>query len=267
MMRIMLNGSAIETDLMSILELKAHFFKESDLMMLNGHSITEDVRVSEGDSIHFFKRGQIPNAIEMESLLCARHSPGIHRMLKESIVGIAGLGGLGSNIALNLARLGVGRLVVADFDKVDPTNLNRQSYFVRNIGMRKTDAIAELIEEANPFVAVETHFVKVDSKNVSIFKDCDVICEAFDVPKEKAMLLESVRLQFPEIPLVMGSGMAGYEGSNVIRTERIMKNIYVCGDQSNAASMGVGLMSPRVAICAGHMSNMVLRLLLTEVEE
>ncbi|MDR0524069.1 MAG: sulfur carrier protein ThiS adenylyltransferase ThiF [Candidatus Methanoplasma sp.] len=262
-MRVTLNGAPVETSAGTLFELRDELMPGRDVAVLNGFQAAADRPLSEGDCVHLGKKGELPSREELESLMSARHSPRVHGAVKGSVVGIAGLGGLGSNIAAALARLGVGRLVVADFDVVEPTNLNRQNYFVSHLGMAKTDATVEILRGVNPFVEVEAHAVRVSPGNAAeIFGGCDVVCEAFDSATEKAMLANALMEGLPGVPLVCGSGLAGYGDSNEIRTERRMGGLYLCGDGESAAGEGSGLMSPRVCICAGHMANAVLRILM-----
>lgn len=194
-----------------------------------------------------------------------RHSPEKQRLLSEGHVAIAGLGGLGSNVACALARIGVGHLHLIDFDVVDITNLNRQQYFIGQIGMYKTDALRSLLEQINPYLDIRTDCVRVTEDNLrELFADAPIVCEAFDDPVAKAMLVNGILEHFPEKKLVSASGMAGYGSSNTIRTRRITKNFYLCGDRITEPSPGNGLMAPRVAICAAHEANMITRLILGE---
>ena len=158
---------------------------------------------------------------EVYQALNERHSPETQALLNQGNVAIAGLGGLGSNIAYSLARIGVGHLHLIDFDKVDVTNLNRQQYFMEHIGMYKTDALKSLLLKINPYLDIRTDCVKVTEENlVDLFKDNDIICEAFDVPEAKALLVNGILEHFPEKYLVSGSGMAGHESSNLIHTRK-----------------------------------------------
>ena len=200
---------------------------------------------------------------EIQKALCERHSPEIQAKLNEAKVAIAGLGGLGSNVAYSLARIGVGHLHLIDFDKVDITNLNRQQYFMRHIGMYKTDALKELLMEINPYLDIRVDCVKVTDENMEkLFAEEDIICEAFDVPECKAMLVNGILEHFPGKKLVAASGMAGFADSNMIRTRKVMKNFYLCGDEKTEPGYARGLMAPRVAICAGHEANQIVQLIL-----
>ena len=182
-------------------------------------------------------------------------------------IGIAGLGGLGSNIAVMLSRAGVGRLVVADFDVVEQSNLNRQNYFVQHLGMSKTEATKWMLERTNPDCEVEAHTVRVTAENAAdIFKGCDIVCEAFDDPEQKAMFVNAILTQLPGVKFVAASGMAGIASANNVRTKRITQNFYLCGDGESEAGPSTPVHAPRVMLCAAHQANMVLRLLRGEAE-
>jgi sulfur carrier protein ThiS adenylyltransferase len=204
---------------------------------------------------------------EMEALLVSRNTPDVYEKVKKAKVGIAGLGGLGSHVAIALARTGVGNLHLVDFDVVEPSNLNRQEYRMQHIGMNKTEALARQLKEINPYVNITIDTIKVTNENAAkIFQKEEIVCEAFDLPEQKAMLINSLLQKRNDIRIVSGSGMAGYASSNMISTKRVMKRLYLCGDQVNGLRPGWGLMAPRVSICAGHEANMVLRLILGEEE-
>lgn len=202
-----------------------------------------------------------------EQALIERHGAWRQEKISAAAVGVAGLGGLGSNIAVFLARLGVGRLVLADFDRVDVTNLNRQQYRAADLGQPKPKALAEQLRQINPFSAYEAHFVRLTPQNIpTVFQGCAVICEAFDRPDQKAMLTETVLAELPDVTLVAGSGMAGVGSANQIQTARPMSRLYVCGDNSTSVDASLGLTAPRVAVCAAHQATMVMRLLIGESE-
>ena len=137
-----------------------------------------------------YEKGKTRTPNELECLMMARHTPGVHQKIKKSVVGIAGLGGLGSVVAIALARVGVGRLILVDFDVVEPSNLNRQQYFSHQIGMPKVEALRENLSKINPCVNIRIHHEKLDRDNVErIFKEADVVVEAFDRADQKAMLI------------------------------------------------------------------------------
>lgn len=243
--------------------LRAKVSPEADVVVLNGAPAKADTELSDGDQVAFICRGKIPEKSELEALMVARHTPGVHAKIKNSTVGIAGLGGLGSAIAVALARVGVGKLILVDFDVVEPSNLNRQQYFVDQIGMYKTDALRANLERINPYVELETHTLRLDEGNVpEVFGDVDILVEAFDGPDCKAMIMETFVTACAGKPIVMATGLAGYEPSNTILTRKMSETLVVVGDLETAAKPGTGLMAPRVGVAAHHQANAVLRLLL-----
>lgn len=279
MIEIVLNGAKFKVPVKSLGELKelALGDKESeiykflekfkatkpDIFIVDGFAIKEDSELKDGSNVVFIRRGVMPEREVLRSMIASRNSPELNLALSKAVIGVAGLGGLGSNIALSLARVGVKKLVLADFDVVEPSNLNRQQYFVRHIGMQKTQALKELINDVNPFVEVETHDIFLDEKNVaSVFGECEILCEAFDNVVGKAMILNEAGASLKEKKIIGASGMAGYFSSNLIKTIKFAKNVYLCGDLTNEAKIGQGLMAPRVAICANHEANLAIRLLM-----
>lgn len=246
----------------------ASLFKvDSDLLIVNGFPASADYYPIDGDSIYLIKKGEIPSEDELEHLMAARHTPGVHAKLKKATVGVAGAGGLGSSVAVALARVGVGKLVVADFDVVEPSNLNRQQYFIDQIGMAKVEALAINIARINPYTSICHHEVMLTPNNIpQIFNGCSILVEAFDNPDMKAMLVETALSQMPDTKIIAASGMAGYGSNNSITTRKVGGRLYVSGDGKSAAKPGNGLMAPRVGIVAHHQANIVLRLLLGENE-
>ncbi len=249
----------------TLLQLKKQFKPNADVIIYNGFPISSDHSLQEGDAIIFIRKGEIPSHEEFECLMMARHTPGIHQKIKTSVVGIAGVGGLGSTVAIALARIGVGTLILVDYDVVEPSNLNRQQYFIHQVGMPKVEALRENISKINPYVKVHLYREKLDRNNVErIFKKATVVVEAFDRAEEKAMLINVISEKMPEKYIVAASGVAGYGENNEIKTIRFSSKIFIVGDQKTAAQPGVGLMAPRVGIVAHHQANTVLRILLEE---
>lgn len=202
------------------------------------------------------------NNTEYFEAFSKRNPPGFSKILQTKCVGICGAGGLGSNIAMSLTRSCIGKIIVADFDKVEPSNLNRQQFMIEHIGLAKVEALKDMIVKVSPFTKVETHFLKVDEKNVlSLFSKCDVIIEAFDKADQKRMLIETVQTELSHIPVVAGSGMAGTGPADMIKTQQF-GNLYICGDGVSEATVEAGLLASRVAICANHQAHQVIRLLL-----
>jgi len=248
-----------------VFALRARFKPDGNLIIYNGFPITENRTLNENDEIVLITKGEIPSPEEFECLMTARHTPGVHQKIKCSVVGIAGLGGLGSPVAVALTRIGVGTLILADFDLVEPSNLNRQQYFSHQIGIPKTEALRENLQKINPYVKLRIHREWVDPDNVQrIFGEAQVIVEAFDRADQKAILISAISEKLPETYIVAASGVAGYGDSNEIKTVRVSRRIFVVGDQKTAAQPGTGLMAPRVGIAAHHQANLVLRILLGE---
>jgi sulfur carrier protein ThiS adenylyltransferase len=199
--------------------------------------------------------------------LIARHGLDLHKRFSSATVAVCGLGGLGSNIAIALARAGIGKLILIDFDCVDITNLHRQQYKVNQIGLHKADALAENLIEIAPYTEVKAVAEKITEENFAdLLKGADVVCEAFDNAEAKAMLVNGVLEQLPNCYLVAASGMAGMDTPNTIRTRKVMGRFYLCGDETNDVAGTIGLVAPRVMLCAAHQAHTVLRILAGEYE-
>ena len=172
-----------------------------------------------------------------ESEIYKRNDELVTKKVKNSKVVILGLGGLGSNIASMLARVGVGNLKLVDFDKVELNNLNRQFYNKTHIGLFKTDALKSELELINPYLNFEILNLKITSQNLnSVLKDDFLICEAFDNADLKALLMDYASKNLDKY-FVFGSGMGGYESSNSMKVKRFGTNCYICGDFSSKASL------------------------------
>lgn len=186
----------------------------------------------------------------------------IKSRLKQYTVGIAGAGGLGSNIAMHLTRVGIGRLIVADFDVVQESNLNRQFYFRHQLGAKKVDALKANLLAINPELNIEIHDIRLDAQSIAqLYKWVDVMVEAFDKAEMKELIAEVFQTQFPNIPLVMGNGMAGWGKSNDMKVHQY-GNLYICGDGVSEIAEELPPLSPRVGICAAMQANVVLEILL-----
>lgn len=250
----------------TLLGIKDSIKPDADVLIINGFQTGEDLKVKEGDSVALIKKGETPSLNDMESLMAARHTPGIHRVLKASSAAIAGLGGLGSNIAINLARMGVGRIKLIDFDVVEPSNLNRQQYFVQQIGKYKTDALLETLKQINPYLEYESENIFVTEEKVeNIFSDYQVILEAFDKAEYKAMLIGKCMRIFPGKCIIGASGIAGIYDAKSLKVTEIGRNTYIVGDMESEAKAGRGLMATRVAVAAGIQSNLAVRYLTGEL--
>ena len=186
--------------------------------------------------------------------------------LKNAVVGIAGLGGLGSNVAVALTRLKVGKLVLADFDVVEESNLNRQNYFADQIGRHKVDASLENLRRINPDADLDGHKVRLTPDKITeVFKDCHVVAECFDRADQKQMIVETVLTKMKNVVIVSVSGLAGYGRSNEIVTRRISPRLTLVGDTVSGIGPGVPLTAPRVGIAAYHQANAVTEILLNEL--
>lgn len=189
----------------------------------------------------------------------------IYEKMKPAHVGIAGLGGLGSNIAVALARSGIGHLTLVDFDTVELSNINRQAYTLDQIGKPKTEALSEIIRSINPFCEITTHNLRVDENNcAALFADCKIVCEAFDGAESKSMLVNTLLAASKTTKIISGNGMAGFGRANEIQTRQLSRRLYICGDFSTDVADGEGLTAARVIICAGHQASKVCELILSD---
>ena len=188
---------------------------------------------------------KIPSREEFRCALVEKQGEEIVQKLEQATVAICGVGGLGSNVAINLARAGVKKLILVDFDCVDVTNLQRQQYKASQVGEPKAQALVENLEEnIDKFVA-----------------NADVVCEAFDNPEAKSMLVNAVLEKYPQKYLVAASGMAGTDDANSIKTRKISKRFYLCGDGKSDVAQGLALLAPRVQICAAHEALTIIRII------
>ena len=184
--------------------------------------------------------------------------------LENSSVGIAGAGGLGSNIAVSLARAGIGRLVIVDFDSVEESNLNRQYYFRDQIDMIKVEALKENIRHIDESIKVEIFNHKLTKDTMDRpFHNVDVIVEALDSAETKTTFIEEIMQKLPDVPLVGCSGVAGYGQSGRIGTKKL-GNLYMVYDEKARDSDKDVLMAPRVILMASWQANIVLEILLGE---
>lgn len=237
----------------------------ADIIVVNGFPAGEDTLLREGDRVVFIKRGEIPPSHELEALLAARHTPGIFAKLKKARVGIAGLGGLGSHAATALVRVGVGHLVLVDFDVVEPSNLGRQAYYADQIGLEKTEALSRNLRRINPYANLTLHTARIDCDNAAcLFSGCDVVIEALDRAEEKTMLIGALLAGLPSAEIIAASGLAGHGTSETIRVHKLGKKLYVVGDLESEARPFMGLMAPRVGVAAHIQANLAVRLLLGE---
>lgn len=232
------------------------------VVIMDGYQLDGEYKLLGGESLTVIAHGEMPKAYQLESMMSARHSPDVHNAVKSAHVVVLGLGGLGSNVAVMLARLGVGHLTIVDYDRVEPSNLNRQSYYVDDIGRQKSDALKEQIKKINPYITVTAINARVTQSNIiDIASGAEIVVEAFDRAETKAMAVNTL-LEQTNTKVVCSSGMAGYGETNAITTRKVGKRLIVCGDGVTDSRIGIGLMSPRVTACAAHQANAVLRLIM-----
>ncbi len=195
----------------------------------------------------------------------ARNPPALEHIAGKR-VGIIGLGGLGSNIAMMLARAGLTSFRLADFDTVSVENLNRQHYFSTHVGQAKTEALASQLEDLNPGIELELWPIRIEEKNLDTFtQGCCVLVEAVDDAAIKAMIYAWFTQEKRALWLVTASGLGGLEPANTIRTMHLGEKVIACGDFETSSENGNGVCAPRVMLVAAHQALAVLRIL-AEIE-
>ncbi len=250
----------------TLFELRDQIKPDADVVIINGYQTDTDIKLQEGDKISLIRKGEIPDKSEIKYLMMARHTPGVHDKLQKGFVAIAGLGGLGSNVAVSLARMGIGTIKLIDFDIVEPSNLNRQQYFIHQIGKSKTEALKDTLLNINPYNTYLTENIYITAENAKkTLKGYDVIIEAFDKAKNKAMLINECLKHFPGKCIIGASGVAGVFDTESLKIHKIGKNTYIVGDMVNEARPGCGLMATRVAVAANMQAHLAVRYLLGEI--
>jgi sulfur carrier protein ThiS adenylyltransferase len=198
---------------------------------------------------------------EFEERQFSKHDPAVLAVLKKSTIGIAGAGGLGSNAAVSLARAGLGTLIIADWDRVEPSDLNRQYFFREQVGKPKVEALLETLMRVNPQARYRTHLIKVEPGNVAaIFGEADLLIEAFDRAEMKQMLVNTWLTLYPNKPILVASGLTGLGKNRKLHTRRI-GSLYICGDEESEVEEQISPMAPRVGIVANMQANLALELL------
>lgn len=186
--------------------------------------------------------------------------------LHNARVAVVGLGGLGSNIAVALTRLGVSNLYLYDFDRVELSNLNRQYYFLDDVGEYKAAALVKHLRRINPYADLHAQTVRVTQENIpALLSHCDLICEALDDAASKAMLVSTVLSTWSDKKLIAASGIAGFGKAEEITSKKITKNLYLCGDGSSDFQ-DLPLCGARVALCAMQQALLAARIIL-DLEE
>ena len=209
----------------------------------------------------------IPTKKEWDEAFIKRQGKETQKKFAGASIAICGLGGLGSNIAVSLARAGIGKLLLVDFDSVDIANLHRQQYKANQIGKYKTEALLENLKEIAPYIDIEIHTAYVTEENAAhLLQGADIICEAFDNAECKAMLTNIVLETMPDKYFVAASGMAGMGSANSIQTRKITEKFFLCGDETSDVAEAGSLVAPRVMLCAAHQAHTVLRILAGKIE-
>lgn len=210
----------------------------------------------------------MPKQEEWDKALEERHGKTLQKKLSETTVAVCGLGGLGSAISVILTRMGIGKLILTDFDKVDISNLHRQQYKASQIGMDKTKALEENLKEFAPYLKTQIHTEQMNEEcYLRILSDADIVCEAFDNAEAKADLVNFVLTSMPDKYVIASSGMAGLGSANDIHTRKISDRFYLCGDEKSDVSDGIGLIASRVMLCAAHQAHVVIEILANEIEK
>ena len=224
-----------------------------------------DTILRDRDRLYLYKQGEDFADRHLSDLILARQPHAATEKLRSACVGIAGAGGLGSVVAENLARAGIGRLVIADFDIIEPSNLNRQRFQLRQLGLPKAAALADNLRECCPFVDITVVQERITNDNcVRVFDTCAIVCECFDVAESKASLVTALRRQMPDCCLVAASGLAGSGSARSITIRKVSSNLYIVGDMTSDAGSGMGLFAPRVGIVASLQAHVAMQLILGE---
>lgn len=244
-------------------ELAAALKPGADVLLINDTPAPADTVLQDGDNCELIKKGEIPSALDMKRALAARHSAEFQQRFKRATVAVMGLGGLGSAVALSLVKVGIGKLILVDYDVVVLSNIHRQHYFLDQIGMKKTAALKKTLLRVNPFTAITSLDVKLTEPALPrLFSKVDVLVECFDDPAMKAASLRAVLQHMPDVGYVGASGMAGWASGNTIVSKRIRPRVYIVGDSTSEVTSDSTLFAPRVGIAAHHQANQVIRLLL-----
>ncbi|MFA5199907.1 MAG: sulfur carrier protein ThiS adenylyltransferase ThiF [Candidatus Omnitrophota bacterium] len=178
------------------------------------------------------------------------------KKIRAAKIGLAGAGGLGSNCALNLVRVGFNKLTIVDFDKITPSNLDRQFYFLDQIGMYKLEALKVNLLRINPGLELTLINQKIDRSNIKkFFSGCDLVVECLDRSEYKSMLVENL-LGLGKF-VVAVSGLGGIGSSDNINVHKLKDKLVVVGDLESDISQKPAL-SPRVNIAAAKQADLVL---------
>ena len=170
-------------------------------------------------------------------------------------IGIAGAGGLGSNVAVHLVRTGIKKLKIADFDVIDESNLNRQFYFMDQVGKPKVEALRENLLRIAPDLDIEIVNEKLTRKNMrKTFNECEILVEAFDKKNYKSMLIEECL--FHKKLIVAASGIAHHDMDR-IEVKNVGQRLCIVGDFSKDIEE-YKTYSTKVSVISAMMANIVL---------
>lgn len=191
----------------------------------------------------------------------AGQDPALLEAWRKATVGIAGAGGLGSNIALTLTRAGIGKLIIVDHDSVSHSNLTRQQFFLNQVGLPKPTALQDTLRRISPYTNFQVWCLKITSENIeNLFGKADILIEALDDAEQKQMLIETWQSLYPERFIIAASGLAGVGKNELLRTER-SGTLFIVGDGSTELQPGINPISARVAVVANMQANLCLELL------
>lgn len=268
-MNLFINGRNYQTESgINISDLLKELNREADIYIVNTLLVDEKYLLQDGDEVTLIKRGVLPDAQELEYMLISREGITVYSILKKACVAVCGLGGLGSTAVISLARAGIGKIKLIDFDVVEPSNLNRQHFFIEQIGMKKVDAMQEILKKVNPYISVESIDMYIDRENINgLFDDCDVVLECFDKAESKVMLIEEFNRIYKDKYLIGASGVAGFFDTGLIKKKTIGKNILIVGDFENEAGFHKGLTSTRAGTAGNIQANEAVRYLLRMTNE
>jgi len=185
------------------------------------------------------------------------------KKVRSAKVGIAGAGGLGSNCALHLVRVGFENLTIVDFDRVEPANLDRQFYFLDQVGMDKVEALKINLCRVNPGLNLKIIKKRIEKDNIKdVFADCDIIAECLDTAACKKMLLEKLLLMKKFVVAV--SGLGGIGSSDEIKIHKIRDKLIIIGDLASDICHKPAL-SPRVNVASAKQADCILDYVLNNI--
>lgn len=203
----------------------------------------------------------------LEEGLARYFSPAQLAALARARVGIVGAGGLGSNVAMMLARSGVLRFTLADHDMVEASNLNRQAFFPEDVGVAKVRALSRRLRILEPRMRIAEHEVRIDKNNAErLFAACPIIIEAVDEVDAKAMLYEIFAPKKALYVAASGMGGTGEGEERSMISRRPRPNVVVVGDFFSAVDDSCPPLAPRVMQAAALQADAALAFILSTVE-